>query len=78
VTTPINRPEAGGFDDVRIVEKDIVEPRLQSSLLRFGTGTDGLFIVTLIAMVAVALLLAKLLPSVSQQLSNLQAISLGR
>ena len=78
MTTP-RGPSEEGFDEVRIVEKDIVEPRLQSSLRKLAPGTDGLLVLTLVAMLAVTLLLAKLVPSVSQHLANLQAaLAFGR
>jgi hypothetical protein len=77
--TPPRRPSEAGFDDVRIVEKDIVEARLRSSFLKFTTGTDGLLILTLFAMLAATFLVARVSPGASQYLSTLQAaLGFGR
>ena len=79
--SPRNLSEAG-FDEVRIVEKDIVEPRInriRSSLLKFDTGTDGLLVVTLAAMLVAAVVIERLYPGFSQYLSTLQgALNWGR
>ena len=61
-----------GFDEVRIVEKDVVEANLESSFLKFGTGNDGLLTATLLAMLVVTFVLAKVYPELSEYLSILQ------